>query len=93
MDPLRIAVRAVFAYAFALVLARIAGHRTVKQLDVTSFVVTVVMGDLFDDFFWAEVAASQFVVALSSLFFIHLWITGRRTNAGERNWQRIESDR
>ncbi len=91
MDPLRIVVRAVFGYAVALAFVRIAGNRDVKQADVHTFVVALIMGDLFDDLLWLEVHASQFVVALSSLFLVHavasrLWYrSGRRTwSAGTR---------
>ena len=72
MDPLRIVVRVVFAYAFALILVRISGHREMRHVDVTSFIVAVIIGDLFDDFFWLEVPAAQFVVAIGTLFLVHV---------------------
>ncbi len=54
MDPLRIIVRVVFAYVLVLAFTRISGHRTMRQNDVPSFVIAVVIGDLFDDLIWAE---------------------------------------
>jgi len=64
----RIAVRAVFTYVFAFVLVRLTGKRVVAQATPFDFTIALVLGDLFDDFFWAEVPASQFVVAAGSIF-------------------------
>ncbi len=88
MDPARIAVRAVFAYLFVLALARISGHRTIKQVDVPSFVIAVVIGDMFDDLLWSEIAASQFVVAVGTLFLVHLRLAAQVFNSGGRNWRK-----
>ena len=88
MEPLQIAVRVVFGYAFALILTRLSGHRTVKQLDVASFVIAIVIGDLFDDLIWSDVPAANFVVALATLFVVHIWVSGQRQRAGERDWVR-----
>lgn len=68
MDLWRIAVRAVLTYVFALILVRIAGKRVVAQATPFDFTIALVLGDLFDDFFWAEVPASQFIVATGSIF-------------------------
>lgn len=68
MDPWRIAVRALVAYLYVLVLARISGKRVVGQATPINFVVAVVVGDLFDDLMWAEVTAAQFLAAAGSLF-------------------------
>lgn len=68
VDLWRIAVRAVFTYVFALILVRIAGKRVVAQATPLDFTIALVLGDLFDDFFWAEVPASQFIVATGSIF-------------------------
>ena len=90
MDPLRIVVRVAFALLLALVFTRIAGARTVKHGDVPSFVIALVIGDQFDDLIWAEVAASQFVVATGTLFLVHL-ITGVQLfHSGHRSWRAAE---
>lgn len=68
MDPLRIAVRAVFAYVFLLVMVRLSGKQTIAYGATSDFVLALVFGDLVDDLVWAEVAASQFVVAAGTLF-------------------------
>ena len=57
MELWRILVRAVFAYVFALAVMRIAGKRMVSHADVSSFVVAIIIGDMFDDLLWAEVPA------------------------------------
>lgn len=86
MDPLRLAVRAIFGYAVALAFVRIAGHREVKQTDTHTFIVALIIGDLFDDLLWLEVPASQFVVALSSLFLVHLVTSLQWFHSGRRTW-------
>jgi uncharacterized membrane protein YcaP (DUF421 family) len=88
MDPLRLIVRVVFAYVFAHVLIRVSGKRTVKQGDSASFVLAVIIGDMFDDLFWAEVPGSQFVIATSSLVLLHAAASLTLFRAGERNWRR-----
>lgn len=86
MDPLRIVIRVLFAYLVALVLVRIAGHRELKQVDVHSFIVALIMGDLFDDLFWLDVSAAQFVVALGTLFLLHIVASLQGFHAGRRAW-------
>jgi uncharacterized membrane protein YcaP (DUF421 family) len=74
MDPLRIAARAVFAYVFLLVMVRLSGKQTIAHGSTSDFVLALVFGDLIDDLVWAEVAASQFVVAAGTLFLASgLW--------------------
>ena len=72
MDPLRLAARALFAYALLLVLIRLAGKRTVKHGSALDFTIALVVGDLVDDMIWAEVPVSQFVVAAGVLFTVHI---------------------
>lgn len=88
MDPLRLIVRVVFAYVFAQALIRASGKRTVKQGDPQSFVLAVILGDLFDDLFWAEVPAAQFVIASGTLVLMHVMATVSLYHAGQRNWRR-----
>ena len=68
MDLWRIAVRALFTYLVALLLVRLSGKRVVAQATPFDFAIAIVVGDLFDDFFWAEVPASQFIAAAGGLF-------------------------
>lgn len=67
MELHRIAVRAVFAYVVLLGLLRASGKRTVGQSTPFAFVLALVIGDMVDDALWAEVAAAQFTVAVSTL--------------------------
>ena len=68
MDPLRIAVRAAFAYVFLLIMTRLSGKQIVAHGTTVDFVLALVFGDLVDDLVWAEVAATQFVAAVGTLF-------------------------
>jgi uncharacterized membrane protein YcaP (DUF421 family) len=82
MDPLRIAVRVLFAYVVLLVLVRQSGKRAVKHGSPFDFAVSLVLGDMVDDVLWAEVAASEFVVAAGALFAIHTAVDMARFRLG-----------
>ncbi|MBH0116193.1 DUF421 domain-containing protein [Salinibacterium sp. NG253] len=75
-DLVRIAVVGTAGYATLLIVLRISGKRTLSQLNVFDFVVTVALGSIFatlllnTDVSWSEglaafavIAALQFVVA------------------------------
>lgn len=72
MDPFRIAVRAAFAFVYLLLLVRLAGKRSVAQGRALDFVLALIFGDMVDDLIWAEVAGSQFVVAVGTLFVLRI---------------------
>ena len=84
MDPLRIAVRAVFAFLVLLVLVRLSGKRTAMQASPFDFTVSIVLGDIFDDAVWAEVAMSQFVVAAGMLLSAHVLVDYVRFRGGRK---------
>lgn len=62
----------LFTYVVMLAFVRTSGRRTIAQGDVRSFVLALIIGDLFDDMFWAEVPAAQFVVAVATLVLLHI---------------------
>jgi uncharacterized membrane protein YcaP (DUF421 family) len=71
MELYKILLRVVFAYIFILFLLRLSGKREVAQATGFDFVLALILGDLFDDLIWAEVPASQFVVAAGTLVLLH----------------------
>jgi uncharacterized membrane protein YcaP (DUF421 family) len=93
MDLGRIMVRVIFGYLWALALVRVSGRRTISQSDVPSFVVALVLGDMFDDLFWAEVPVAQFVTGATALVMAHLWMTMTTASIGGRRWQRESAER
>lgn len=70
-----IALRALFAFMFLLVMVRMSGKRTIQQGTPMDFVVALIMGDMIDDLLWAEVSASQFVVGIGILFMTHVMVS------------------
>ena len=72
MDPLRIITRVAVAYVVLLALMRLTGKRTVAHSSPFDFTVALIFGDLVDNAIWAEVAISQFLVAVTSLTMVHL---------------------
>jgi uncharacterized membrane protein YcaP (DUF421 family) len=84
MDPLRLALRALFVYGFTLALVRTPGARTLRQTDLVTFVLAVILGDMFDDAFWAEVPIAEFVIGAGTLVLAHVLTRGLVSAAGER---------
>jgi uncharacterized membrane protein YcaP (DUF421 family) len=82
VDPLRIVIRCVFAYVLLLVFVRLSGKRSVKHAHTFDFVLALILGDMIDDFLWAEVAASTFVVATGVLMTVHTVVDFLRFRAG-----------
>jgi uncharacterized membrane protein YcaP (DUF421 family) len=66
-----IALRVLFAYVFVLAMVRASGKRTLAEGTPMDFLVSLILGDLFDDLFWSEVPASEFVVAVGILLMMH----------------------
>jgi uncharacterized membrane protein YcaP (DUF421 family) len=83
MELYKIAVRAVFSFAFLLLIVRISGKRTVAEGTMFDFVLALILGDMIDDALWAEVPASQFVVATASLVAAQV-VTARAVFAWKR---------
>lgn len=93
MDPLRIAIRAAFTFVLVLFLIRMSGKRAIRHGDMSSFIVALVLGDLFDDLLWAEVAASQFVVAVGTIVTVHMAARTTATASAMRGWLRTARGR
>lgn len=70
-----IVLRVSVMYLYALVLMRLAGKATLGQLTSMDFIVTLVIGDLFDDIFWAEVPVVQGLVAFGVIIVAHILLT------------------
>lgn len=67
MDPGRIAVRALVAYAYLLFTTRASGKRAVSQATPLDLIVSLILGDLIDDMLWAEVSVAKFAVAVATI--------------------------
>ena len=55
LDLTGIILRVSVMYLYALALLRISGKQSVDHLTALDFLITLIIGDLFDDIFWAEV--------------------------------------
>ncbi|HSL29068.1 MAG TPA: YetF domain-containing protein [Anaerolineales bacterium] len=75
LDLTGIVLRVSVMYLFALALVRIAGKQAIGQLTGMDFVVTLIVGDLFDDIFWATVPLAQGMVAFAIVVFSHILVT------------------
>lgn len=67
-----IALRALFAFLFLLLIVRISGKRTVGQATPIDLLAALILGDLIDDAVWGDVSAAQFVAAAGTLMLVHV---------------------
>jgi uncharacterized membrane protein YcaP (DUF421 family) len=68
MDLWRIAVRALAAYIYLMVMTRASGKRVVHEATAFDFVIALIVGDMIDDALWAEVSMATFAAGVGSLF-------------------------
>jgi uncharacterized membrane protein YcaP (DUF421 family) len=70
-----IIVRISVMYLYALALVRISGKESIGQLTPMDFIVTLIIGDLFDDVFWAEIPILQGMVGFGTIILVHILVT------------------
>jgi uncharacterized membrane protein YcaP (DUF421 family) len=75
LDLTGIILRVSIMYVYALALVRISGKPTLGQLTPMDFIVTLIMGDLFDNIFWAEVPIVQGMVSFAVIILLHVLMT------------------
>jgi uncharacterized membrane protein YcaP (DUF421 family) len=75
LDLTGIIFRISIMYLYALALVRISGKQTLGQLSPMDFVVTLIIGDLFDDVSWAEVPVLQGMVGFATIILMHILFT------------------
>lgn len=64
---MRIAVRAVIAYVYLLIITRMSGKRVVSQATPFDFIVGLILGDLIDGAVFAEVSMAKFAGGAGSV--------------------------
>lgn len=74
-DLVGIALRISIMYVYAVALLRISGKQSVYHLTAMDFIVTLIIGDLFDDVFWADVPLMQGMVAFAAIILVHILVT------------------
>lgn len=75
LDLTGIILRVSVMYLYAVALVRVAGKQTLGQLTGMDLVVTLIVGDLFDDIFWVEVPIAQGMLAFAVVIFAHILVT------------------
>lgn len=75
LDLTGIIFRLSVMYLYALALLRISGKQSVSHLTALDFIVTLIVGDLFDDIFWADVPILQGMVAFTAITLVHILVT------------------
>ena len=75
LDLTGIILRVSIMYIYALALVRIAGKQSLGQLTPMDFIVTLIIGDLFDDVFWVDVPLMQGMVGFATVIIVHMLVT------------------
>ena len=75
LDLPGIIFRVSVMYLYALALLRISGKQSVSHLTALDFIVTLIIGDLFDDIFWSEVPILQGLVGFAIIVVMHMLVT------------------
>ena len=75
LDLTGIIFRVSVMYVYALALVRISGKQSLGQLTPMDFIVTLIIGDFFDDIFWAEVPMLQGMVGFATIILVHILVT------------------
>jgi uncharacterized membrane protein YcaP (DUF421 family) len=74
-DLLGIAIRISVMFLYTLIVLRLSGKRSIGNLSPMDFVVATIIGDLFDDVFWAEIPVAQGLVGLTTILLLHSLIS------------------
>ena len=69
-----LALRASIMYVASLVLVRLTGKRSLGKLSPLDFVAVTILGDFFDDVFWAEVPLAQALTAFGTVIALHMLV-------------------
>lgn len=86
MELWHVVTRVLFGYAFALVLIRACGRRTIRHAEFSSFVVLLVIGDMFDNLFWSEISLAQFSVGAGTIALMHVLARSAACRVGAVGW-------
>ena len=73
-DLIGIALRASIMYAYALVVVRLTGKRSVGMISAADLMATFIIGDMFDDICWAEVPLAKGLVGVTTVALVHLLV-------------------
>jgi uncharacterized membrane protein YcaP (DUF421 family) len=74
LEPAGIVIRVSVMYLYALALVRISGKRSLGQLSPMDLIVTLIIGDLFDDVVWAEVPVIQGLVGFATIIVAQILV-------------------
>lgn len=82
-DFFGVALRISFSYLYILALLRLSGKRSIGHISPLDFLVALILGDLFDDIFWAEVPLAQGVVALAVIVVLHTLVEAAEAHSSQ----------
>jgi len=74
-DLVGVAVRVSIFYLYALAVLRSTGKRGIGAISAHDFVVAVMLGDLFDDVIWGEIALAKGLVGFTTVVLVHLLVS------------------
>jgi uncharacterized membrane protein YcaP (DUF421 family) len=75
MDPLRLVLRVLAAYAILLALLRLTNKRVIDQSTPFDLVLALIVGDMVDDLVWREVSALEFLAGVGVLLLAQVAVS------------------
>jgi uncharacterized membrane protein YcaP (DUF421 family) len=69
-----IIIRVSIMYIYTLAIMRLSGKRTIDNISPLDFVIAIIIGDMFDDIFWAEIPIWKGIVGITSTLLTHLLV-------------------
>jgi uncharacterized membrane protein YcaP (DUF421 family) len=73
-DLIGVALRVSVMYLYVLAALRLNGKRDIGQLSIPDAVAAFIVGDMFDDIFWAEISLAKGVVGITTVVLLHLLV-------------------
>jgi uncharacterized membrane protein YcaP (DUF421 family) len=71
---LGVALRATVTYCYVLITLRVTGKRTIGQMSLPDAAAAFIIGDMFDDLIWGEVAVAKGITGIGALMLLHLLV-------------------
>jgi uncharacterized membrane protein YcaP (DUF421 family) len=72
---LAIVLRVSIIYLYILTVLRISGKRSFDTLSPLDLIMSVIVGDMFDDIFWAEIPIAKGIVGITTILLLQVTLS------------------
>lgn len=85
-EYLGILLRVSIMYLYALAVLRISGKRSIDHVSIFDFLVANIIGDMFDDVFWAEIPLAQGLTGMATIMLLHVLVSYLQERSDTVHW-------